>query len=208
MFNLDLFKFDTPAQLALGLVTGIVFGVLLQRARVTRYATIVGQFLWKDHTVIKTMLTAVAVGSVGVYAMHQMWDVPLHVKAAEILAVSVGGVIFGVGMALLGYCPGTGMAAIGEGSRHAIPGVIGMLTGAAIYAEVYPWFKAHVLPVANLGKVTFADITGVSIWVFVVALIVLASVVFYLLRNRGGKTGDKTTGTTHDVPTNAPHATA
>jgi len=186
MLNFDLFNLDSPAKLAMGLGAGIVFGFILQRARVTRYSVIVGQFLWKDHTVLKTMLTAVAVGSVGVYAMHQMWDVPLHVKGATLLATGVGGLIFGVGMALLGYCPGTGVAAIGEGSRHAIPGVLGMLVGAAIYAELYPWTKANVLPVADLGKVTFADITGVSIWVFIAALIALASVVFYALRQRRG----------------------
>jgi len=180
-----MFNFDTPLNLALGLATGVVFGFLLQRGGVTRFRTIVGQFLWVDHTVIRVMLTAVAVGAVGVWAMHSAIDVPLHVKSTALVANIAGGVIFGVGMALLGYCPGTGVAAIGDGSRHAIPGVLGMLVGAAVFAEAYPWLSANVLSVGDLGKVTFADVTGLSVWVFVAVLLVIAAVVLTLLHGRG-----------------------
>ena len=61
--------FDSPDKLALGLLTGIVFGFLLQKGRAAKYHVIVGQFLLKDWTVVKIMLTAVILGSVGVYAL-------------------------------------------------------------------------------------------------------------------------------------------
>lgn len=61
--------FDTPLKLALGLGTGVVFGFLLQKAQVAKYRVILGQLLLRDWTVAKTMLTAVAVGAVGVYAL-------------------------------------------------------------------------------------------------------------------------------------------
>ncbi len=170
--------------LVYGLLTGLVFGFLLQRATVTRFRTIVGQLLWADHTVLRTMFTAVVVGAIGVYAMHQMWDVPLHIKPATLLANVIGGVIFGIGMAILGYCPGTGLGAIGEGSRHAIFGFVGMLVGAAIYAEAYPWISTNILPVANLGKVTIPDQTGLSPWFFIVPLIGIALIVFAVLPGR------------------------
>lgn len=178
-----------------GLLTGLVFGFLLQRATVTRFRTIVGQFLWVDHTVLRTMFTAVVVGSIGVYAMHQWWDVPLHLKSATLLANALGGVIFGVGMAILGYCPGTGLGAIGEGSRHAIFGVIGMIVGAGVYAELHPWVSRTLLPVADLGKTTLPEQTGLSPWLFIIALVVLAFIVFALLpgggrgTRRGGEGG-------------------
>lgn len=169
-----------------GLLAGLVFGFLLQRATVTRFRTIVGQLLWVDHTVLRTMFTAVVVGAVGVYAMHQLWDVPLHIKSATLLANAVGGIIFGAGMAILGYCPGTGLGAIGEGSRHAIFGFIGMIVGAAIYAEAYPWISANILPVADLGKVTLPEQTGLSPWFFIVPLIGIALIVFAILPGRRG----------------------
>lgn len=179
-----MFSFDTPSNLVFGLLTGLVFGFLLQRAGVTQYRVIVGQFLWTNHIVLRTMLTAVVVGSIGIYAMHQMWQVPLHLKPAAILGNVLGGVIFGIGMAVLGYCPGTGVGALGDGSRHAPFGVLGMLVGAAVYAEVYPWMKASVLSVVDLGAVTLPDEAHVSPWVFIVSLGVIAAVVFWLLRGR------------------------
>ena len=40
--------FDSPERLLLGLVTGILFGVLLQKGRVAKFPVIVGQFILKD----------------------------------------------------------------------------------------------------------------------------------------------------------------
>jgi hypothetical protein len=170
--------FDTPVQLALGLVSGIIFGFLLQKGQVTKFHTIVGQFLLKDHTVLKVMLTAVVVGGTGVYAMHGVDAATLHVKPLVVGGVVVGGLIFGVGMALLGYCPGTGVAAVAEGSRHAVFGVLGMLAGAALYAEVAPLMNATLLRIADFGKITLPAATGLSPWVFLAALAIGAAVLF------------------------------
>ena len=178
-----MFSFDSPLNLAYGLATGIVFGFLLQRGGVTRFRVIVGQFLLKDHTVLKTMLTAVVVGAMGVWALHLYGGVPLHVKAVTVLANMVGGVLFGFGMALLGYCPGTAVAALGDGgSFRAACGVLGMLAGAALYAEVYPAIKGYLLAVGSYGKVTFPELTGLSPWLFIIALAVAAAVVFAVVR--------------------------
>jgi uncharacterized membrane protein YedE/YeeE len=177
-----VFSFDSPLNLAYGLATGLVFGFLLQRGGVTRFQVIVGQFLWKDHTVLKTMLTAVVVGSAGIWAMHLYGDVSLHVKGVNVLANVAGGLIFGLGMALCGYCPGTGAAALGDGSpRQAACGLLGMLAGAAAYAEVYPALKANLLAVGSLGKLTFPEVTGLSPWLFVAALAVGALALFAAL---------------------------
>jgi hypothetical protein len=165
-----------------GALTGLIFGFLLQKGGVTRYQTILGQFLFKDYTVLKVMLTAIVVGGIGIYAMRTMNpDLKLHIKSAQLLANIAGGLIFGVGMAVLGYCPGTGIAALGDGSRHAIPGLLGMLTGAATYAEAYPWLKQHVLSVWDLQKVTLPAITGISPWLYIIALLVISLVIFLII---------------------------
>ena len=173
-----MFSFDTPQNLVYGLITGLVFGFLLQRGGVTRYRVIVGQFLMKDHTVLKTMLTAVVVGAVGVWALHLHAGVSLHVKSADVLANISGGVLFGFGMLLLGYCPGTGVAALGDGSRHTWFGILGMLFGAAVYSAMYPTLQSRVLTVMSFGKITFPEITGVSPWVYIAALAVVAVFLF------------------------------
>ncbi|MCB0344022.1 MAG: YeeE/YedE family protein [Bdellovibrionales bacterium] len=177
MFNTSFFA--SPTDLLLGALTGFAFGFLLQKGSVTKFNTIVRQFLLQDFTVIKVMLTAVVVGGIGVYGMLQLGMIEaLHIKNAQILGNALGGVIFGVGMAILGYCPGTGAAAIGDGAKDAVAGVLGMLAGAAIYAEVHPWFKANVLSVWDLGKETFVTATGASPWWFVLGLMIVAIAAF------------------------------
>lgn len=154
------------AMLPLGIVFGFMFGWLLQRGRVTDTNVIVNQFRLLDFTVAKVMLTAIVVGGVGVLALHGHGLAAYHIKPANLLGVGLGAVLFGVGMVVYGYCPGTGLAAIGTGSVHALIGALGMVLGAILYALSFDWVKAHVLPVAALGPVTLPELTGVPglIW--------------------------------------------
>ena len=137
--------FEPLPRLFLGLFTGFLFGVLLQKGRVAKYRVIVGQFLLRDWTVVKVMGTAVVVGAIGVYALRQMGIVSLHIKPTLLGGVIAGGALFGIGMGLLGYCPGTSVAACGEGRKDAIAGVFGQLLGAGLFVAAYRWLD----PVIN-----------------------------------------------------------
>jgi hypothetical protein len=171
--------FDPAWKLALGLLTGVLFGFLLQKGQVSKYRTIVEQFLLRDFTMLKIMLTAVVVGGLGVYALSAFGLASLHIKPLVLGGIIVGGLIFGIGMSLLGYCPGTGVAAIAEGSRHALFGVLGMLVGAAVYAEVYPWVKSTLLTVGDFGKLTLVDVTGWSA-LLILGVIGLGAIALFL----------------------------
>ena len=122
-----------PALLPLGIVFGFLFGWLLQRARLTDTNVIIAQLRLRDYTLFKVMLTAIIVGGIGVFALHSVGFAAYHIKPANLLAVALGAVLFGIGMAVYGYCPGTGLAAIGTGSLHALVGAIGMLAGAIAF---------------------------------------------------------------------------
>jgi len=176
--------FATPRMLLLGPTTGFLFGFLLQKGRVAKFEVIVGQFLLRDWTVLKVMLTAVVVGSVGVYAMAEAGVVLLHVKPALLAGVLLGGILFGVGMALLGYCPGTSVAACGEGRRDAMVGVLGMLLGAGVYVAAYPALQPIIHAWDDWGKVTLPEVTGTSPWLWIAAIAVAAVVVFVLIESR------------------------
>lgn len=176
--------FEPIGRLALGLLTGIVFGVLLQKGRVAKYRVILGQFLLKDWTVLKIMGTAVVVGALGIYALLPTGAVALHVKPLEWGGILIGGLCFGAGMATLGYCPGTGVAACGEGRQDAYVGVLGMLVGAGLYVAVYPSLTAFLQRFGGEGKITLPEITGTSPWIWIAGLIVIATAVMLLLRRR------------------------
>ena len=169
---------DPMSKLVLGLITGLIFGFLLQKAQVTKYPVIVGQFLLRDFTVLKTMLTAVVVGGVGVYILKALGLASLHVKPAQLVAVSIGGLIFGVGMVVLGYCPGTGVAAAAEGRVDAIAGVAGMVVGALLFAGQFAFFGKNILSWFDLGPVTLPQVTGTPAWVIFAGLTIGAVALF------------------------------
>ncbi|HEY2012650.1 MAG TPA: YeeE/YedE thiosulfate transporter family protein [Bryobacteraceae bacterium] len=169
---------DPFAKLALGLVTGFIFGFLLQKGHVTRYPVIVGQFLLRDFTVLKTMLTAVLVGGIGVYGLKAFGAASLHVKPAQLAAVSIGGLVFGVGMVLLGYCPGTGVAAAAEGKKDAIFGVLGMLLGALFFAGQFAYLGKNLLTWFDFGPVTLPELLHIPAWLIFICLTAAAAILF------------------------------
>lgn len=177
--------FASPSSLLLGAITGLLFGFLLQKGGVTRFNVIVNQFLLRDFTVLKVMLTAIVVGSIGVYFFADAGLATLHVKKATLLGNVLGGAIFAVGMVVLGYCPGTAIAAIGDGAKDAIFGALGMFAGAALYAELHPWFKANVLGVGAIGDATLASISGLNPWAIIAGLTVVALLLFAWLERCG-----------------------
>ena len=130
-------------ELLYGLITGIIFGFLLQKGRVIRYDKQIGALLLKDMTIVKFMLTTILVAMVGVYLLVDLGLAKLSLKATILGGNIIGGLIFGVGWGLLGYCPGTQMGALGEGRWDAVWGLMGMLVGAALFAEAYPVMKAY-----------------------------------------------------------------
>jgi len=150
-----------PALLPLGIVFGFAFGWLLQRARLTDTEVIIGQLQLRDCTLFKVMLTAILVGGIGVFVLHSGGLAAYHIKPANLLAVALGAILFGIGMAIYGYCPGTALAACGTGSLHALVGVFGMLAGAAAFAFSFDWIKAEVLPVGALGALRLPDLAGI-----------------------------------------------
>lgn len=167
--------------LVLAVVFGAIFGGLLHRGRVADYNVIVNQFRFRDFTVLRVMLTAIVVGGLGIYALHKMGLAQYHIKPADMLAVVLGAALFGVGMVLYGYCPGTGVAAVGTGSIHALIGFVGMLVGGVLYALSYPWIQVNILPVFSLGKVRLPDLTGVPDVVWLGALLIGAVGLFRFL---------------------------
>src|SRR5512139_162389 len=160
--------------LVYGLITGVLFGFLLQKGRVLRYDRQLGALRLLDMTIVKFMFSTIVVGMVGVYLLKDFGLVKLSVKPTLLGANILGGLIFGIGWGLLGYCPGTSAGALGEGRWDAVWGILGMLVGAALYAEAFPFMKKTVLTWGDLGKLTLPDALGVSPWVIIPVFAVAA----------------------------------
>ena len=174
----------TTAQI-LGLITGIAFGFLLQKARVLRFDKQLNAMLLKDMTIMKFMMSAILVGMVGILALSGMGLIKLSHKPMNVGAILIGAALFGAGWAIMGFCPGTSVGALGEGRWHAIFAIGGMVVGAAIYAEAYPMLKSSVLAWANYGKIGLPDALGVSPWIIVIACWAAAIPFFMWLEKKG-----------------------
>lgn len=172
-------------ELIYGLITGIVFGFLLQKGRVIRYDKQVGALLLKDMTIVKFMLTTILVAMVGVYVLVDLGMAKLALKPTILGGNIIGGLIFGIGWGLLGYCPGTQMGALGEGRWDALWGIFGMLAGAAVFAELYPVLKGTVLTWGDLGKITIPQVLHVNHWVVIAAIILLSIILFRWFEKKG-----------------------
>lgn len=160
-----------------GILIGFFFGFLLQKGRVAQFNVIVRQFLLKDFTVFKIMLSAIIVGGIVMYAMVDIGVLPqLPLRASGMVTSAVGGIIFGIGMTIVGYCPGTAIAALGQGAFDALAAIIGMLIGAFVILHGGP-IDFHDTPT----QATLASIVGVNHWIIFGLLILCSVPLFYML---------------------------
>jgi uncharacterized membrane protein YedE/YeeE len=142
------------------------------------------------------MATAIAVGAVGVYALVVLGLSRLDIWPFQLGGIVFGALLFGVGLAIIGYCPGTGMAGAGEGSRDAFIGVLGMLAGAAIYVLGYNAFEPLILAWSDAGRVTIPDLLGINASIVVAVLCALIALVLTLIeRYEHRKSSSFTAGT-------------
>lgn len=155
-----------------GLLIGVAMGFFIQRVRASSPAMIARNLRLENLSVIKFMALTIAVGMIVVYALNLVVPSVLHfdVKPTYVLGVLLGGLVFGVGFGLGGYCPGTSVVGIGEGRKDAMVAVLGGVVGALVFTLVYASVIAPIVAVADYGKITLPSVLHLA--PFPVALVV------------------------------------
>jgi uncharacterized protein len=158
---------DTPNQskkapLVFGLLFGLAFGFLLQKGGVGKFHILIGQLLLRDFTVVKVMMTAVAVGMVGVFLLRAMGKVELQVKPTRYGANIIGSLIFGAGFAFAAYCPGTNMVALGQGNYDALGVAAGLIFGSYLFALMADWLGRTVMTWGDRGPITLPEVAKMN----------------------------------------------
>jgi hypothetical protein len=173
-------------KLFLGLLFGMMFGFLLQKGGVTKYDVIINQLLLTDFTVVKIMLSAVVTGMIGLHIMQELGWIRLRPKAGSWGKNAIGGLIFGVGFALLGYCPGTIAGAIGNGYLDAVTaGLVGIIFGSGLLATIYPGLKEGILKKGYFGNNTLPLVFRVNNWVVIIPMAIIIVAILYLIEQAG-----------------------
>lgn len=171
----------TPVALGAG------FGFLLHKAGLTHYARIVNVYRLRDMTVIRFMLAALLAGAIAIQAAVDLGltaavPVPTTFAAANVL----GGLVFGIGMATAGYCPGTIVAEAGEGRLDAwVAGLAGLFAGALVFGQLQPILMPALPRVGALGRVTVAELAGASPWLVLFVFAEVVVLVLVLVRRVG-----------------------
>ncbi|MBN1548803.1 MAG: YeeE/YedE family protein [Syntrophaceae bacterium] len=175
----------TKLQLVFGFITGLGFGFFLHKGGVTKYDVIVGQLLLKDFTVVKVMISAVITGMLGIYIMKALGWVKLHPKPGSAGVSILGGLVFGVGFATLGYCPGTMAGALGNGYLDALAGIGGMLIGAGLFAAFFPKLRRSILSKEDFGDITIPRLFKVNEWFVIIPICALLFLLLKWIESRG-----------------------
>jgi uncharacterized protein len=149
-------------KLLLGLALGAAFGAVLQLSGASSHRKIINALRLKDFTIIKVILAAIGLGLIGVHLLDLLGLANMKVKDLYLPGVAIAGLIFGVGFAVTGYCPGTALAAAAEGKVDAWFTVAGGLFGAVIFAFLYPDLEAGLFAIGHFGPVTLHHVLGIS----------------------------------------------
>jgi hypothetical protein len=152
------------------LLVGFCFGWLLQKGGLSRYERIVGVFRLDDALVLQFLLSALLTSWVGIRLLQDLgMAVPVPVPETYLVGNLLGGVVFGVGMALSGFCPGTVAAGAGEGRLdYLVPGGIGLYSGAVVNGLLYERVMPRLTGWGRLGRVTLPMILRCEPWLAIV----------------------------------------
>jgi len=171
--------------LLLGFLIGCVFGAILFLGGATSYRRILGTLLLKDMWIIKLMMTAIGVGTLGIYLLDLGGLAHLSIKPAYVWGVAAGGAIFGLGWALAGYCPGTCVVGAGEGKKDALFTLLGALAGTLLFSLAFPFLEEKLLRPANYGEITLQSLLGINAaWLAIPFSAALLIAAFFILKDR------------------------
>lgn len=167
-----------------GLVCGVLFGFVLERAGFGSPRKLTAQFALTDWSVFKVMFTAIVVAALGLWLLRLLgWMAPdtAFVPPALVMASAVGGALVGAGFAIGGYCPGTSVVGLSSGRLDALVFLLGLLLGTTLFAAAYgPALHGLMAMGEIIDGDTFIDAYGVAEPV-VLGLLALALVgIFYL----------------------------
>ncbi len=155
--------FSVASDLAIALLLGHGFGFCLERAGFGSARKLTAVFYLFDMAVVKVMFTAIVTCMVGLAVLSAAGVLnlsELYLEPTSLAAQALGGLVFGAGFIVGGYCPGTSIAAIATGRKDAILFALGMLAGVWAFAEFTPGIEAWI-KAGSLGEMTRPSITGV-----------------------------------------------
>ncbi len=175
------FTYQVPEGLLLlfALLTGIAFGIFLEKAGFGNARKLVQQFYFTDMAMFKVLFSAIVTAMLGIYWLSYfgVLDITqIYINGTYIWPQVLGGVIFGFGFVLSGLCPGTSCVAVFTGKLDGLAVFAGMFCGLLLFAETEPLLKG-ALTFSSLGDISLYELLHMEYGVltFLIACIALAA---------------------------------
>jgi uncharacterized membrane protein YedE/YeeE len=183
--------------LIFALLTGIVFGIFLEKAGFGNARKLVEQFYFTDMRMFKVLFSGIVTAMVGIYWLSYLgWlDITqIYINGTYIWPQVAGGLLFGVGFVMCGLCPGTACVAVFTGKLDALAVFAGIFTGLILFAEVEPGLEG-LLSYSSLGDISLYELFNLEYGVLTLIIVLVALAAFWLAGRVEERMGKKTANT-------------
>ncbi|MFP3202044.1 MAG: YeeE/YedE thiosulfate transporter family protein [Sulfolobus sp.] len=192
------------APLWVGILIGFIIGAAAEAWGIGNPETLIRLAKWEDRLFVDCILLGVAIATPVMYGLYAA-GIGFHwsPKALYLIGVGLGGLLFGIGLAISGYFPGSTWMALGEGRRDAIYATFGGLVGAAAWTALFQtpagqWlvntlnFGSQVIgathPAGKEYLVPWSGLTPLDLFIFsLIYAGVLFTIAYFLPRYKGGQ---------------------
>lgn len=182
MFPLDLSGLGRAGSDLAYMVTGCLFGFVLEQAGFGNARTLAAQFYLRDMRVLKVMFTAIVTAMLLLFAADVaglLRPGALYINPTHLWPGIVGGVIFGIGFVVGGYCPGTSIVSLATLKLDGLCFVVGMVLGMICFGETVSHLRVFFETSGNLGELTLPEVFGVPQGLMVVLVVAMALGMFW-----------------------------
>jgi len=180
--------------LIFALLTGIAFGIFLEKAGFGNARKLVEQFYFSDMRMFKVLFSGIVTAMVGIYWLSYLgWlDITqIYINGTYIWPQVLGGLLFGVGFVMCGLCPGTSCVAVFTGKMDALAVFAGIFTGLILFAEVEPKLEG-LLSYSSLGDISLYELFNMEYGVLTLIIVLVALAAFWLAGRVEERMGKKT----------------
>lgn len=126
------------------LILGVIFGIILVKTEVVSWFRIQAMFRFEEPYMYLIIASAIVVGAISLFIIRKLEartidneEIVINEKPYN-KGTILGGIIFGLGWAVTGACPGPIYAQIGSGTYLALVTFLGAFSGAYLYALLKP----------------------------------------------------------------------
>jgi hypothetical protein len=171
---------DAPIGLLAALVIGLGFGFWLERAGFGSSRKLTAIFYFQDFAVLKVMFAAMVTAALVLqgFALLGLVDLATMFVPETVLAPQlVGGLVFGAGFVIGGWCPGTAAVGLASGKLDALAFLGGAGAGSLAFAALQPQLGG-LLAAGDLGVCPLPDQLGISAPLGAVLLLAVALAAF------------------------------